>query len=235
MRLVSILALLACVGCSTYESVPRTVPPADATKRHPLRPWRDVGATVGGKVSPDGKEEINCDLPGRFHQKNTGGIDGAGLCVYASARHAGRWQNDPGFAGLFDWMKSHPGGSYPEKFKRTLEQYCKEKGLTVPDYIQVEENDYDLLVAASRNGYMIGSTYSYSPTGRYNGQRISHMVSLAHVSPNWVAVLDNNYIGENKYEWLTPKEYMKTATGGRTLWAVILLVPQPPPCPKGNH
>jgi hypothetical protein len=43
------------------------------------------GSSVeGGRTSPDGREEIQIDLPGAEHMKNTGGRDGAGLCVFTS-------------------------------------------------------------------------------------------------------------------------------------------------------
>jgi hypothetical protein len=251
-RIFVAIAFALIVGCNSEvqvdskRPVPAPVPCKPPPKCEPNKPcprWPQgqdmsavggIGASVGGKVSPDGKEEIICDLPGSLHQKNTGGSDGAGLCVFASARHAGRWQGDSGFAGLFDWMRQHPGGGYPEKFTRMLQQFCSEKGLKVPEYIQIEENDLDILEAASRNGYMICTTYSRSPTGRYGGQRIAHMVNAAHFTKNWVAILDNNYIGEDNYEWMTPQEYLKAASGGRKLWAILLLVPQPPPCPRSK-
>jgi hypothetical protein len=187
-----------------------------------------VAAQVGGNVSPDGTE-IHCDLPGGLHQKNTGGSDGAGLCVYASARHAGRWQNNELFEKVFDWMRKHPGGSYPEKFKRTLEQCAQELSLPVPPWVQVQGGDLEILKAACKSGRMPGVTYSFSPTGRYGGGRISHMVSLAHADDKWFCVLDNNYPGADKYEWMSPAEFSRTYAPG---WAVILLTPPPPPPPK---
>jgi hypothetical protein len=193
-------------------------------------PGDPAGASVGGPER-DGVR-INCELPPGLHQKNTGGSDGAGLCVYASARHAGRWQNDPAFAGLFDWMRKYPGGSYPAKFKKTLEAFCREKGLALPPYVQVEGSDLEILKLASKTGRMPGVTYSFSPTRRYGGQRIAHMVSLVHADSGHFVILDNNYIGADAYEWLTPEEFKRTYTGGRSGWAIILLVPGAPPMLK---
>lgn len=186
---------------------------------------------IGGFTSPDGKEQMQCPLPGNLHQRNTGGSDGAGLCVYASARHTGRWQSDPLFDAMFDWMRNYPGGSYPDKFAATLKACAKQKGLVVPDYIQIEDNDIEVLKLACRNGYMPGVTYGYSPTGRYFGRRISHMVSLAHASDDWFAVLDNNYPGENNFEWLKPSEFKGAHIAGGGGWKIILLTVPPPPKP----
>lgn len=189
------------------------------------------GARVGGPVNADGLR-VACDLPAGLHQKNTGGSDGAGLCVYASARHSGLWQNNAAFAELFQWMRRHPGGSYPTKFRKTLEQFCSEKGYPVPDYVQVESNDLEVLKLASKTGRMPGVTYAFSPTGRYGGRRIAHMVSLVHADSSNFVILDNNYIGAEALEWMTPEEFLRSYSGGRTGWAVILLSPPPPPALK---
>lgn len=183
-----------------------------------------VGGSVGGRDNT-----IQCDLPGDLHQKNTGGSDGAGLCVFASMRHAGRWQNDAAFEGLFDWMRHHPGGGYPEKVTKMLDQYCKEKGIPKPQYIQVEGKDLEILRLACKTGRMPCVTYSRSPTGRYGGSRIAHMVNIVRCDDEAVWVLDNNYIGESNYEKLSPAEFQKVYAPG---WAIILLNPAPPPVPR---
>jgi hypothetical protein len=233
---------------------PEPMPPAAPPKPDPVRPapcppdkpWgrkvldlflhqpAPVGASVGGPAHADGTE-ISCDLPAALHQKNTGGSDGAGLCVYASNRHTGRWQNNRLFDELFDWMKRHPGGSYPSKFDKTLRQCAKEKGLPVPEFVQVESDDLEILKAACRTGRMPGVTYSYSPTGRYGGRRIAHMVSLVHIDDRWAVILDNNYPGADKYEWMTLDEFRRAYTGGgRSGWATILTGNPPPPPPPRN-
>jgi hypothetical protein len=75
-------------------------------------------------------------------------------------------------------------------------------------------------------------TYSFSPSGRYGGQRIAHMVSLVHADERWFCVLDNNYIGADAYEWLSPQEFARTYAHGGQGWSVILLDPGPPPLPR---
>lgn len=200
----------------------------------PRRPWgksdgAPVGAKVLGRVHDDGTE-IRCDLDPSQHQKNTGGSDGAGLCVFASMRHSGLWQGNEVFADLFNWMKRHPGGSYPQKTDQMIARYCQEKGLPKPRYLQVEGGDLEVLRKACASGRMPGVTYSFSPSGRYGGSRISHMVSLVHADSKHFVILDNNYPGkegrEDVYEWLTPAEFAKVYAPG---WAVILLDPPGPP------
>lgn len=189
-------------------------------------------AKTGGNQSPDGAS-IQIDFPGDRHKLNQGGSDGAGLCVFDSAHHAGDWQGDPLFYAIFQWMRKHPGGGWPEKFDSMIARASQELGLPIPEYIHVQDNDLEILKLACKNGLMPSSTYSWSPTGRYNGRRIAHMVNVVHASDEWFAVLDNNYIGENAYEWMKPTEFLKSYSGGRTGWSIILLTKSPPPPPKG--
>ena len=44
-------------------------------------------------------------------------------------------------------------------------------------------------------------------------------------------ILDNNYIGEDKYEWITVDQFVRTFTGGSNGWAMVFLAPSPPPLP----
>lgn len=203
---------------------------------NPRKPWGPhfgppvggrVSAIVGGEIGPDGTE-LQCPLPGEFHTKNAAGSNGAGLCVFCSMHHAGIWQDDAVFAGLFAWMKHRPGGGYPAKVDRMIEQYCREKQLPKPNYLQIESADLEILKTACRSGFMPGVTYSFSPSGRYGGHRISHMVNLVHADDAHFVILDNNYPGTNNYEWLSPDEFRRTYTGGGNGWAIVALNPGPP-------
>jgi hypothetical protein len=188
-------------------------------------------ATVGGNVAPDGTE-LQIDLPGDLHLKNVGGSDGAGLCVFTSISHSARWQSVKVLEDFQTWMKKHPGGGYPAKVKKMISQVCKERNTPEPDYIQVEGKDLEILKLACKTGRMPGVTYGRSPSGRYNGGRISHMVSLVHADDRNFCVLDNNFPGADKYEWMTPAEFSATYTLGGGGWAVILLSPGAPPAPR---
>lgn len=189
-----------------------------------------VGAKVGGPVAPDNETEIICDLPAQEHLKNKGGSDGAGLCVFTSIDHAARWQAVEQLIGFRDWMTKHKGGGWPEKVDDMVGRICKERGVPVPDYIQVEGRDLGILKLACKTGRMPSVTYERSPTGRYGGKKIAHMVSLPHADDRWFCILDNNYPGTDKYEWMTPEEFGKVCYGSG--WSVILLDPPPPPPPR---
>src|SRR5262245_53923587 len=69
----------------------------------------------GGPLAPDGKTEVTCDIPVELRQKNTGGWDGAGLCVFTSIEHSARFQNERRLWDFQKNMRSERGGGYPEK------------------------------------------------------------------------------------------------------------------------
>ena len=246
MKNLPLIAALAVVGAGLWLAAqPTDAPPAKPVPvapspapdpvpppKKPRKPWGEAAsATVGGPQHADGTE-IDCDLPGNLHQKNTGGSDGAGLCVFASMRHSGLFADEPCFTELFAWMKKHPGGSYPEKTDKMIAQYCKEKGVPIPKYLQVQSADIEILKRACAAGLMPGITYWKSPTGRYGGQQISHMVSLVGATDKHFVILDNNYPGAANYEWLSPDEFKKAYMGSTGKgWAVIPLKPGPPPIP----
>lgn len=189
------------------------------------------GATVTkDPIAPDGTQ-IQVHLPNELHMKNVGGSDGAGLCVFTSLNHSAYWQNLEQLWRFQEWMRRRPGGGYPEKVDKTIAQFCQEQGAPKPKYIQVESADLEVLKVACKAGRMPGVTYGFSPSGRYGGAKISHMVSLVHADEKWFCILDNNF--PQTYEWMTPQEFSRCYTsGGRTGWAVIFLNPGPPPSPS---
>lgn len=199
-----------------------------------------LAARTGGNVAPDGTE-LSCDLPGDLHRRNTAS-KGLGLCVFTSIHHSAVYQNVPALLEFPKYLidKGIPGGGYPEKVAELIPRLCAERGLPEPAYVQVQGDDLEVLKLACRNGRMPSVTYCWSPTGRYNGQKIAHMVSLMHADEKHFVVCDNNYVprtDEEKrapqtYEWLTPEEFRKSYTGMGGGWAVILLSPGPPAPPR---
>lgn len=187
-----------------------------------------VSASVGGLETPEGAP-AQCPMPPEQRLKNKGGSDGSGLCVFTSIAHSARWQGVEVLQDFRDWMTKHPGGGYPTKVDSMIEKICKERSVEKPRYIQVQNGDLDILIKACQTRRMPAITYSFSPSGRYSGGRISHMVSLIHADGKFWGILDNNYIEE--IEWLSTEEFTKTF-GGKSGWAVILLDAGPPPDPR---
>jgi len=190
-----------------------------------------IGATLGGTTAPDGTE-IQIDLPKSQHLQNMGGSDGKGLCVFTSISHSARWSRVELLENFRDYMTKYPGGGYPDKVTQYIKKIAQEKGQPVPNYVQIQgkQETLDTLKLALKNNLCPSVTYGFSPTGRYRGQRIAHMVTLLHLDDKNACILDNNYPGT--YEWLTVDEFYRTFTAmGGSGWAVILLDAGPPPLP----
>lgn len=206
----------------------------------PAPPPVPTGASVGGETAPDGTP-MQVPVPAAWHLRNNAGTDGAGNCVFTSIDHAARMQGVAALVGFRDWMARHPGGGYPQKVDRMIEMICRERGVEKPKYLHVEGLDMGMLRLACATRRVPGVTYGVSPTGRYGGQPIAHMVSLVHADDKHFAVLDNNHPGSTQYEWLTPEEFrhswtLRSAPPGHPRpspqgWAVILLSPGPCPMP----
>ena len=187
-------------------------------------------SSVGGRTK-DGAE-LTCDLPGRDHIRNIGSkLDGAGMCVFSAIEMAARWQGLEEWRGFRDWCAANfPGGGYPQKVDKLLAAYAKAKGIAVPAYVQYEGPNVDEVVgAADRTGRMPCITYGYSP--RYRGS-IAHMTNCVRFAGKWSVCLDNNYPGEEAYEWMDPAEMTKRITHPNgSGWVFVWLGPCPPPVP----
>lgn len=201
------------------------------------------GASVGGVHAPDGTE-IQIDMPPELQMRNTGGSDGprgpgsgSGLCVFTSVNHAAIWQGVEVLKDFQKWMTHYPGGGTPEKLAKMIARKCKEAGVPEPAYLQVEGWDPDVLQAACASGRMPGVTYGKSPTGRYGGRPIAHMVNIVHFDGKNVAVLDNNYPCSPKepdsYEWMDVATFKRVHSMGGA-WSVTLIEPGPPPLPRNR-
>lgn len=181
-------------------------------------------------ISPAGVRAV-VDLPTSRHMRNTGGRDGAGLCVFTSITMAADWCNLIDLLGYRAWMEQRPGGGYPQKVDTTLAQYCREKGIPVPKYVQHTGGDDAFLDLAIRTGRCPCVTYAGSDDFYKNrrGQPvgIDHMVCLAHLDQDSTAIIDNNRPGN--WVWMTRSEFLTRwrARGGG--WAFVFLNAPPPP------
>lgn len=184
------------------------------------------------------------DLPSSEHKRNVGGSDSYGLCVYTSAWHAAIWQDVRELFEFRRYMERRPGGSYPTKFKATLEAYCRERQVPVPAYLQHEGGDAAVLELALRTGRMPCVTYAgVDGAGRYGGQAIAHMVNLVHMDDARAAIVDNNFPGS--WLWMTRDQFLNRWRGlsdaGRPLyagrqpvgggWCIVFLAAPPAPYP----
>ncbi len=207
-----------------------------------------AGGFLGGQPAAENKAHltnspyasdgtaVDAWLPAGLHMKNVGGSDGAGLCVFTSIEMVARATNIRTLFGFQDWMKKRPGGGWPEKVNDMIDKFCKERNLPKPVFFHVEANDLPTLKKALQSGRPIGITYSYSPTRRYGGQRIAHMVMLSAAGAGsgpdgkgWWCINDNNFPGT--WEWMSESQFLSVASGGGRLWACIFQAPTYPPAP----
>ena len=188
-------------------------------------------AQVGGPVHSDGSE-VHLDLPQDRHQKNRAGSDGAGLCVFTSIGMAADWAHELTLVDFATYMSRFPGGGYPAKVTEFIQRRCRELQQPEPLYLQYQGNDLEMVALAVQTGHMACVTYGWSPTGRYGGRNIAHMVNVVAArvgaARHW-AILDNNYPGT--IEWMSEADLRRSFTAMGEGWAVILLAPGPPPCP----
>jgi hypothetical protein len=180
--------------------------------------------TPGGPVSPDGTR-ATVDIPAARHIRNVGGSDGAGLCVFTSIQLGADWQNVRELDGFREWMRRRPGGGWPEKVDQMLSQFCRERGATVPAYVQHTGGDEAFLERALATRRAVCVTYA----GRddfYRGP-IAHMVNLVYLDATRAAIIDNNRPGV--WVWMTRAEFLQRWRAMQGGWAFVLLAPPPPP------
>lgn len=164
-------------------------------------------------------------IPPRFHIRNEGGSDGAGLCVISSILCNGQYQGVPGLnvadsqgrAGkgstLWRTAKNRPGGYSPDKLQRLLDRTLPEE-----KWASYVGRDTSILDRLSSQGYPIGATMNTGHLYRY--MPIHHMISLVHYRQGQLAcVVDNNDPG--KYHWMPAREFDRRWIDGGTGWAFV--------------
>lgn len=197
----------------------------------PNRPWGPQEAPVGARASVGGRsfngDELTVDLPGSLHIKNIGSKrDGAGMCVTSSIEMQARALGMEDFYGFRDWCANEPGGAYPSKVDDQIKRYCQAKGIPVPRYIQVEGGPQEIqstLSQLDRSGRCAAITYG---TGeRYGNRQIAHMTFCPRFGKYGVN-LDNNFPGEDAYEWMEPVELVRRVCyPSGSGWVFSFLVP----------
>lgn len=196
--------------------------------------WGDRSSPVAGRTFSG--EVLDCDLPGTEQIRNIGShVDGAGMCVMSSIEMAARWHGMEQMRGLRDWCANDRGGAYPEKVTKQIAAFCKFKNIPIPPYLQYEGPDPGPVIeAANKSGRMACITYGWSP--RYGSPYIPHMTCCPKFSGKYAVCLDNNFPGEDKYEWMEKEELVRRvrhSLGGQSSgWVFVWLTSPPPPSPK---
>jgi hypothetical protein len=184
-------------------------------------------------------EAITCDLPDDQQFRNIGSkLDGKGMCVFSAIEMAARHQGLEQMRGWRDWCAAkYGGGGFPKKVDQLLSAWWKEKAIQKIPYLQFEGIDPEAtLQIIDKTNRMACITYGQSP--RYK-QLIAHMVNGIHYGDKYGVVLDNNYPGEAKYEWMAREELVRRIrirTDGKlgAAWVFVWLTTGPPPPPKAR-
>lgn len=180
-------------------------------------------------------ESLTCDLPGSQQMANVGSKrDGAGMCVFTSIEMSARFAGLEQMRGFRDWVATnYRGGGWPDKVDECLNAWFVAKKITPIKYIQYEgKNPSEILDICDRTGRMANVTYGYSP--RYGGP-IQHMVNCVMFRSDYGVILDNNFPGEDRYEWVQRDELARrTIYPNKTAWIFVWLPPGPPPSPKNK-
>lgn len=193
------------------------------------QPSTSPGAPVlGGRISPDGKIALTCDLPESERKENIASR-GLGCCVFRSGDYSSRFQQVPEFYDLPEKMVEAgiPGGGYPEKVNQVFQKF----GPKV-QFIQNTTGDPDILRAILKTGRMGCTTYNgHDP--HYGNRTIAHMVCLVcfDEKSGWAAISDNNYPSAHDFVWMSCAEFVKRWKGTGGGWVYALLNPAPPPVP----
>src|SRR5579884_2261334 len=145
---------------------------------------------------------VQIDYPAAKFVKNTGGRDGAGLCVFTSIQFAAEWANVEQLKDFQKWMRDKPGGGWPDKVDQMIARKC---GGNAPLYLQYEGKDPTIIRRAVESGRIACVTYD----GRdpFYKTHIEHMVCVVGYTDQWVTILDNNQ-GVDRLIWLTPSEFL---------------------------
>lgn len=231
---------------------PSLLPVRKPRPRTTANPATDFVASKTHVCPFDSSIEVACDLPDSLRLKNTGGIgprgpgSGAGLCVFTSKEHCGRYQNEPRLVGFQKSMMHEPGGGDPEKLDRMMAKYCA--GV---DYVQHTGGDPEFLKLALKTGRMVAVTYCGVDglPDRYGDAVIAHMVNCVYLDDKYAAILDNNFPRE--ILWMSADNFIARWKGvkpdgsaflgrdqrGRRFpigggWACLPLNPAPPPPPR---
>ena len=181
-----------------------------------------------------GNDTITVDLPGSQQFQNIGSKrDGAGMCVFSAIEMAGLSCGLEQMRGWRNWCaENYNGGSWPEKNDACLRDWFAYKKIPPIPYIQYEGKDpAPFMELCEKTRRPFGMTYGYSP--RYGGRSIQHMVTGVMFRSNYGVALDNNFPGEDRYEWVDRDEFIRrTIYPNKSAWLFCWLPPAPPLSPR---
>lgn len=180
------------------------------------------------------KDTITVDLPGSQHIQNIGSKLGThdGMCVFSAIEMAALACGLEQMRGWRNWCaEKYEGGGYPGKVTKCLNAWFDYKKIPSIQYIQYEGKDPGAFMdLCEKTRRPFGMTYGYSP--RY-GRKVYHMVTGVMFRNKYGVVLDNNFPGEDRYEWVERSEFVRRSIyPGTQAWLFCWLPPAAPLSPR---
>lgn len=171
-------------------------------------------------------QPVNCDLPPIIRVENSRGIDGLGLCVWASAEMMARYLYCPPLIGVFEQMKHERGGGWPDRVTKVMKKRAPDVA-----YRQYLGSDLEFIQSYINTGRPVCVTYGYGEI--YRGT-IAHMVLCVGMNDKYTVIIDNNDI--DVYTWMTTAEFQKRFVHPRNEgWAWCIHTSPPPPVPHNRN
>ena len=164
-------------------------------------------------------------IPPELHQRNTGGSDGAGLCVIASMVTAGRHMGIDGrfLERLWANARKAPGGYDLTKLETLIHRTAAECGIKPPGYFSYIGTN----PAAAERLSQLGIPFGMTLTQAEYASAMHHMVTdIDFEASGLSALVDNNLPG--RYRWMAGKRRWVLAHDGGVVW---LFAWMPPPKP----
>lgn len=163
--------------------------------------------------------KANAPIPPNLHFKNTGGSDGAGLCVDTSVTIAGAYLGLEDFwklgqSSLMVDARKNPGGSWPEKLERELKEHYPNAS-----WYSWESPTTEQVADFSSQGLPVCTTTN---TGAlYGYDYIYHYIVNIHCDDDIAMIVDSNDPG--KYHAMPRAEYDRRAPNPKKMWGFVFL------------
>lgn len=152
--------------------------------------------------------------------KNRAGKDYAGLSLPSAIETAARAQGITEIKGFTEWCSLQPGGSYSEKNRKQLRQFCEPLDVKVPAYEEHSNADLSFIQGCLEHRRYPIVEYRGGDPERYGGSKVSHVVLVVALNSKSACIVDTNYLEPSKrYHWVTRDQLVRQCGIGKDCWA----------------
>ena len=172
-------------------------------------------------------QAVDCDLPEEIRVRNTVGIDGAGLCVWAAMQMSAFYMYCGELLYVFEEKKKERGGGWPARVDEVMRS--KAPNLRYEQYLG---NDLTFIAKWIKTNRPVCVTFGYGEI--YGRRTISHMVLCVAMTDQFTGIIDSNDPGN--ICWMATSEFGRRFTWpGRQGWAFVVVADPPPPVPRSGR